>query len=112
MLAARLLDLAGEPIEAVINLGGINKVKLNAIAAINGNAAPARLSVGPKAASPSDLEDQMLLERSKFAIALNSAKGNPRCDEPVKIAIGAGLWNRLCVRYAQVGCGEGAACPW
>ena len=57
MLAARLLNLAGEPIEAVINLGGMNKVKLNAIAAINGNAAPARLSVGPKAASPSDLED-------------------------------------------------------
>ena len=57
VLAARLLNLAGEPIEAVINLGGMNKVKLNAIAAINGNAAPARLSVGPKAASPSDLED-------------------------------------------------------
>jgi len=90
----------------------MNKVKLNAIAAINGNAAPARLSVGPKAASPSDLEDQKLLVRSKFTIALNSTKANPRCDEPVKSAIGAGLWNRLCVRYAQVGCGEGAACPW
>jgi len=36
-----LLNLAGGPIEAVINLGGMNKVKLNAIAAINGNAAPA-----------------------------------------------------------------------
>jgi len=57
VLAARLLALAGEPIEAVMNLGGMNKAKLNAIAAINGNAAPARLSVGPKAASPSDLED-------------------------------------------------------
>jgi len=39
VLAARFLNLAGEPIEAVINLGGINKAKLNAIAAINGNAA-------------------------------------------------------------------------
>ena len=57
VLAARLLALAGEPIEAVMNLGGMNKAKLNAIAAINSTAAPARLSVGPKAASPSDLED-------------------------------------------------------
>ena len=40
MLAARLLDLAAEPIEVVMNLGGMNKVKLNAIAAINGTAGP------------------------------------------------------------------------
>jgi len=44
--------------------------------------------------------------RSKFTIALNSTKGNPRCDEPVKRAIGAGLWNRLCVLYAQVGASD------
>jgi hypothetical protein len=44
--------------------------------------------------------------RSKFTIALNSTKGNPRCDELVKRAIGAGLWNRFCVRYAQVGASD------
>jgi len=106
VLAARLLALAGEPIEAVMNLGGMNKAKLNAIAAINSTAAPARLSVGPKAASPSDLEDYKLLVRTQFTIALNSTKGNPRCDESVKRAVGAGLWNRLCVRNAQVGASD------
>ena len=76
----------------------------------HGTAAPARLSAGPKAASPRELEDYKSLVQTQLTIELNSSKciskGSPRCDEPVKRAIGAGLWNRLCVRYAQVGASD------
>ena len=113
VLAARLLNLAGEPIEAVMNLGGMNKAKLNAIAAINSTAAPARLSVGPKAASPPR--------------GLQAARANPvhhraqlhQGQSPLRRIGEEGRWSRpveppLCPQRSSrcLGCGEGAACPW
>jgi hypothetical protein len=44
-----------------------------------------------------------LAAETQYAIGLSTTNGEPRCDAAARMAIGKGLWARLCLLAAAVG---------
>ena len=81
-------------------VGGKNAASLRAISEFNDRGVRGRKRPAGEKASPSDHKDFKPILKVQYNTQHSASKGAPRCEAPVRAAIGKSLWNRFWILYS------------